>query len=228
MRRFLFIFSFLLLLFSCDNEAYEAGDGALSYMRADFVEAETDASARFVTILTDDGERFELVPPVSCKWAETPDSVYRALCYYNKVEQSDGVVDVRPITFSQVLTPPIRTVGEYEGRPATDPVTLVSAWRSANGKYLNFELSVKTGQSEAEDVKHKIGLVYEGTGFKPDGGRCIELLLTHERNGIPEYYSVTAYVSIPLNKLMGGISAGDDVVVSVNTYGGIDKKTFHF
>lgn len=34
----------VVLFMACSNESYDAGDGSLSYMVADFVEAETDAS----------------------------------------------------------------------------------------------------------------------------------------------------------------------------------------
>lgn len=228
MRRCLFVSLFLLLFVACGNDAYDTGDGALSYMRADFVEASTDASARFVGVCTDDGEHLDIVPPVSCKWAEKPDTVYRALFYYNKKSKDGEVAYANPVRISPVLVPLIYDFHKLEGEPAVDPVTLVSAWRSNNGKYINLDLSVKTGKTEADESGHKMGLVYEGTEYKPGGGRLVKLLFTHNRNGIPEYYSVTAYVSIPLNKIPVAVSSGDDVVVSVNTYDGFYKKTFHF
>ena len=48
MRRSLKYILLLLVfaLFACENEAYDTGDGPLSDMRADFVEAQTDADAR--------------------------------------------------------------------------------------------------------------------------------------------------------------------------------------
>lgn len=226
MRRLVFISLLTLLLFSCDNDTYDSGDGALSYMRADFVEAATDASARFVSISTDDGERLDLVQPVAYKWAQVPDTVYRALIYYNKVETSAGVACASPVAMSRVLTLQPETTSGQDAPPAADPLTLVSAWRSNNGKYLNLELSVKTGKTD-EDIKHEIGIVYEGEEPLQDGGRRLKLLLTHNRKAMPEYYSVTAYVSIPVDRLPVAVSAGDEVIVSLNTYGGLYKKTFH-
>ena len=127
MRRLLLVLSLAVLFAACENDAYDAGDGALSYMRADFVEAVTDASARFVSIVTDDDERFVVSPSFECKWAEKPDTVYRALLYYNKVEAPDGSVSAQPVSMSPVMTPEIRPYDDVEELPATDPVTLVSA-----------------------------------------------------------------------------------------------------
>ena len=39
MRRLLLVLSLAVLFAACENDAYDAGDGALSYMRADFVPA---------------------------------------------------------------------------------------------------------------------------------------------------------------------------------------------
>lgn len=228
MRRLLFVLSFAVLLAACENDAYDAGDGALSYMRADFVEASTDASARFVSIVTDDDEHLVVSPSFGCKWAETPDTVYRALIYYNKVEASDGTVCARPVAMSPVMTPKIRVSDNVEGLPAADPVTLVSAWRSRNGKYVNLELSVKTGNPDDENIRHVLGLLYEGVAANGSGGRRFNILLTHDRMGMPEYYSVTAFVSIPVSDVPGGLSGGDEIAVRVSTYGGMVTKTFSF
>lgn len=228
MKRLLLLFSLIVLLAACENDAYDAGDGALSYMRADFVEARTDASARFVSIVTDDDEHLVVLPSFACKWAERPDTVYRALFYYNKVEALDGSVCAQPVAASPVLTPKIRNSADVEEAPVADPVTLVSAWRSRNGKYINMELSIKTGNPDDENIKHVLGLLYEGADEKDTGGRRINLLLTHNRMGLPEYYSVTAFVSIPVNDIPGGLSGGDEIFVRVNTYGGMVTKTFSF
>lgn len=46
------------LLESCTTEPYDSGDGELSYMRADFVEANTDSEKNVVSVKTDDGLTF--------------------------------------------------------------------------------------------------------------------------------------------------------------------------
>lgn len=227
MKRFLLILSLVLLVVACENDTYDSGDGALSYMRADFVEASTDASARIASVIADDGEQFSLSPAFACKWAETPDSVYRALLYYNKVETSSGDIRVQPVAISSVMTPVIRSVSDIKEAPVTDPVNFVSAWRSRNGKYINMELSVKTGTSDVEDMKHIIGMVCDDAGANGTGGKRTDLIFTHNRMNIPEYYSVTIFVSIPVQAVPGNLSEGDEIAVKVNTYDGMVTKIFH-
>ena len=72
------------ILSACSNDPYDTGDGSLSHMRADFVEAQTDASANIISIETDDGEHMFLTNAINVSWAERPDTIYRALLYYNK------------------------------------------------------------------------------------------------------------------------------------------------
>ena len=82
-RKFLLFLS-VLGMAACTNDAFETGDSDFSYLRSDFVEAKTDASAKFVSAVTDDDEIVNLSVPLSASWATTPDSVYRAQLYYNK------------------------------------------------------------------------------------------------------------------------------------------------
>ena len=231
MKRFSFIFSVLLFVVACGNDTYDAGDGVLSYLRADFADVRTDASARLFSVVTDDDERFLLSPPVESGWAITPDSVYRALVYYDSNAVSgdaEELPSVRPIAISRVLVPRILSIGELETPPSTDPLTLVGAWKSKNGKYINIELSVKTGTPEAEDAGHILGIVFNGVTDNADGGKTANVMLTHKRKDMPEYYSVSVYVSVPVKDVPGGLVIGDSIAVTVNTYDGQKTKTFLF
>ena len=80
----IFLLTVAPLLTACETDSYRTGDGALSAMRAEFVEAHTDADARVMAVETDGGERLTLTSPVAVGWMEKPDTVYRALFYYNK------------------------------------------------------------------------------------------------------------------------------------------------
>ena len=93
------------LLMACSSDSYDTGDGSLSYMVADFVEAETDASAKVVSIVTDRDERLWLTRSVKLDWAEKPDTAYRSLIYYNKVKDGNGQYVAEPVGATQVLTP---------------------------------------------------------------------------------------------------------------------------
>lgn len=224
-----YILLFLLFVLSaCSNDPYDTGDGALSHMRADFVEAQTDNNANIVSIETDDGERMFLTGAINVAWAERPDTVYRALLYYNKVEADDGTNNAEPLGISQVLVPQITPIEEVKDGIKTDPVTFESSWTSSNGKYLNLGISIKTGSVDGNYDTQTIGLIYNGVETNADGSRNVSLSLYHDQNGVPEYYSVETYVSIAVSRLPIEPADGDIVTVDINTYDGTITRTFTF
>lgn len=70
------------LLASCTTEQYDSGDGKLSYLRSDFVEACTDAQSRMSSFTTDEQLSLQVEGTLKVSWMTTPDSTYRALVYY--------------------------------------------------------------------------------------------------------------------------------------------------
>lgn len=54
------------------------------------------------------------------------------------------------------------------------------------------------------------------------------LILYHDQGSVPEYYSAKLYMSIPVEYIPIELSAGDEVQVSMTTYGGEVVKTFSF
>lgn len=70
------------LLVSCTTEQYDSGDGKLSYLRSDFVEACTDAQSRMSSFTTDEQLSLQVEGTPKVSWMTTPDSTYRALVYY--------------------------------------------------------------------------------------------------------------------------------------------------
>ena len=70
------------LLASCTTEQYDSGDGKLSYLRSDFVEACTDAQSRMSSFTTDEQLSLQVEGTPMVSWMTTPDSTYRALVYY--------------------------------------------------------------------------------------------------------------------------------------------------
>ena len=147
-------------------DPYDTGEGSLSQMRADFVEAHTDANACMTSVETDGGERLTLTPPVALEWAAKPDTTYRALLYYNKTADANGTLTAEPIAMQQVLVPQIVTAEDIEGGMKTDPVEFISAWKSVNGKYLNLEFAVKTGTNDGTYNAQTIGVTCDGVDRK--------------------------------------------------------------
>lgn len=208
----------LLLLGACESENYETGDGKYSYLRADFVEAHAKEAKKFDTAVTDDGNELVFQEPLSCSWATTPDSIYRALIYYNVGKNDSKRVD--GISVSQVLV--LRLPQKQPETTPGDPLKVESAWLSANGKYLNLGLYVMLGKTEEEDRKQSLGIVRDTIVDLDNGTKLHQLRLLHSQNGVPENYSTKIYASIPLEYF----SQGDVVRLDVNTYDGPLNKTF--
>ncbi len=226
MKKFALLITLLIFIFSCSNDGYDTGDGPLSYMRADFVEAQTNSSAYINKIETDDGETLSLTKSPSAWWASKPDTVYRALLYYNKVLSSSGSYQAEPIAISQVPVPTIHDTSDLEEGIITDPVTFSSAWKSKNGKYINLDLYLKIGSTEDPNNQQIIGIVNDGTQQPEYGNKHVNLRLYHSQNGIPEYYSSETFLSIPISSIPDSLSEGDEVEISINTYDGEITKTF--
>lgn len=228
MIRFLMAVPLILLFMACSSESYDTGDGSLSYMVADFVEAETDEAARVVSIVTDRDERLWLTRIVSLDWAEKPDTAYRSLIYYNKVKDSNGQYVAEPLAATQVLTPSVTDADDIKGGMRTDPVVFESAWKSHNGKYINLDLSVKTGTVDGKYGQQVVGMACDSVSTRADGTRLVHLTLYHDQASVPDYYSAKLYMSIPVEYMPIELSAGDEVQVSMATYGGEVVKTFRF
>lgn len=209
----LFTLLFALLLSACTNEAYDSGDGRYSYLRADFTEAHTIAAKTFDRATTDDGEALRLDPYATADWAEKADTVYRALLYYNKVE---GAAAYEPVTIARVPVVFPIAADKIEGETKTDPVTLESLWVSANGRYINLALLLKTGKADDPEAVQSIGITKEES---TDGSLTLRVL--HDQGSVPQYYTSRIFLSIPVTDDLDGHS----IRLIVNTYKGIVEKT---
>ncbi len=210
--------SLLLSFVSCTNDEYESGDGEYSYMRADFVEAHSGDAGYLTSFVTDEGDSLLLSPKYECLWATTPDSVYRALMYYSREDSSS--LNVRGISISQVFM--LYLPKQPRDTVYVHPVGLESSWMSANGKYFNMGLNLRTGKGENEKARQTLGVVLDTTLLLPNGSHEHHLRLFHNQGEVPEYYTTKVYASIP----MAYFSPGDVVSLSVNTYDGLVTRSF--
>lgn len=199
----------VLVATACTNEAYDSGDGDYSYLLAEFVEMHT-ADAKRVDYATNDANRQIMFDkPLAVSWATTPDSLYRALLYYNN--RPDGA---EPIAASQVyvLRP---TDKDSLDNQSTDPVNVESIWTSENGRWLNLQLLVKTGQPDDKDAFQQIGMA-----SSLDADSLLHLTLLHDQGTIPQFYTARVYVSVPLNS-----TVQLPLRLTVNTYDGPVTRT---
>ena len=206
----------VLTAVGCTTDSYEKGEGRYSLMQADLCELTVDGQKRGHRFVTDDGDSYLLTVPVTTKWIETADTVYRALLYYNKVD--DGKAEA--LSASAVATLKPVEHWRFKELPA-DPMGLESAWLSASGKYLNLGLLIKTGRVDDEEAPHTVGLAQDTVYRRDDGRRTACYRLLHSQNGIPEHYTSRRYVSILLPQ-----PRPDTIRLSVQTYDGRLERTF--
>lgn len=211
-----------LLFFStsCSNTSYEEGDSRLSYLRTDFADATTDSQGRLSAATTDDGVSLTFTRPMQTSWSNAADSLCRVLLNYNMYANGADSNVVEPLAAKIVYTlqpakPSVQT------QAATDPVSLVSAWKSKNGNYVNLRLGLKTGKASSDDQRQSIGLALDST-VTSDGSTTYCLRFLHSQGGVPEYYTTDAYVSIPIKQM----TTGSKVRLSLNTYNGWVTREF--
>ncbi len=217
----LFTMQWMLLTVSCIQDAYEKGQGKYSLMRADFVEAHANDQKQIDSFTTDDGISYQTTKPFGAKWVTTPDSIYRCILYYNKVDDGGGISKAEPISAGQVACLIIKPRGALKGDMKTDAVRFESAWLSGTGRYLNLSLYVKTGVTDDEQAMQTISMVEDTVKTNPDATRTVCLRLYHDQGGVPEYYSTQVYASVPLSGLQA-----DSLRISIQSYQGEVVKTF--
>lgn len=205
---------------SCSNTSYEEGDSKLSYLRTDFADATTDSQGRLSAATTDDGVSLTFTRPMQTSWSNAADSLCRVLLNYNMYANGADSNVVEPLAAKIVYTlqpakPSVQT------QTATDPVSLVSAWKSKNGNYVNLRLGLKTGKASGDDQRQSIGLALDST-VTSDGSTTYCLRFLHSQGGVPEYYTTDAYVSIPIKQM----TTGSKVRLSLNTYNGWVTREF--
>lgn len=204
-----------LLFMACESDSYKTGDGRYSYLQAEMVEAYTTDKHVISHVVTDEGKQLQLQPSFNAQWAEKADTVYRAWLYY---DYSEGATSVKPRTVSPVSV--LRAI--QTTRPDTlhtDPLTLESAWRSTSGKYINLRLAVKTGTNDnGETALQTIGVKCDTTTV--NGHERFTFTLLHNQNGVPQYYTSTAFASIAIDDR----ARAGEITVRINTYQGIIER----
>ncbi len=215
MNRLLHFLVIAWLISSCTTDSYEKGDGKYSLMQGDFVDAKVNAQRQIVSFSTDDGEQFELSEPYTDKWIKTPDTLYRCMIYYNKVENKKAEL----VSIGEVPCPRILTLAELKKDLRTDPVKFESMWLSKSGKYLNLYLQLKTGVTDDTTAVQQLAFISDTLIVNPNQTTIRHITLHHDQNKVPEYYSTKAYVSLLTDSI-----AADSIRISINTYTGLVSK----
>ena len=213
LHHFSFLTLLLPLLVSCTTDAYDKGEGDYSLMRAEMADVTVDHNKQAISATTDEGELLQFSNPFTTSWFGTPDSVYRAVLYYNKVEEN--LADVISTGVVSVLRPHI--IKDMK----TDPVRFESAWLSTNRRYLNASIYILIGDYANELLVQTIGMNTDTLILHDNNKSTLHLTLYHDQGGMPEYYSQRAYLSVPLDSL-----DVDTVSLNIHTYDSLLTKKF--
>ena len=202
---------------SCTVEPYESGDTSLSYLMAEMVDMHV-VGREIKSIVTDSDERLAvsssyLLP----EKMEHRDTTYRMMLYYNK--EGNKPIELKSLKRAYV----VKSSDKHSSLTLKDdPVKFISAWKAQNGSYINLSLGLMVGNAENEDAVHKVGLVVNSVETMADGSKTYYFTLHHDQDSIPEYYTQTVYISVPLKEY----SAGDRICIKMNTYSGWIEKIF--
>ena len=212
----LLIVAFLLMV-SCTVDPYETGDTPLSYLKAEMVDMHV-VGREVRSIVTDADEQLTVSSSYQLPESiEHSDTTYRMMLYYNK--EGNKPIELKSIRQAHVVRPSDR---QSSLTLQDDPVKLISAWKAQNGNYLNLSLGLMVGNAENDAAIHKLGLVVNAVEKMSDGSRTFYLTFYHDQDSIPEYYTQTVYLSIPLKDY----ATGDKICIKMNTYSGWIEKSF--
>ena len=211
-KMFFYLLTFLPFYFfmSCTRDTYDKGEGKYSLLRGDFAEAFVNSSKQVTKIVTDDGDELSLTSPYSAKWIVKPDTTYRCMLYYNKVDDQAEV-----FSMGQVSCAAIKSLAELGKPMLTDPVKFESTWMSKTGRYLNLSIQLKTGVTDDTAAVQSLAIVSDTLITHSDNKRIRHLVLYHNQGNVPQYYSTQVYMSIPTERI-----DADSVQISINSYDG--------
>ena len=212
----IFHLSFSVALTSCETDSYDKGEGKYSQMQADFVVAGVGSDQRVDYVVTDEGDSLLAFPRFTTQSIEKADTTYRAILYYKLVNDDAGRAAVEAMGLSLVPTLTAHTPEEMDslvGDMKTDPVKFESIWLARNRRFVNVSIILMTGQPDTDDVHQTLALMCDSVQHHADGRATACCRLYHDQGGVPEYYSLQRYLSIPVSSL-----AADTLRLSIQTY----------
>lgn len=199
----------MLLASSCSKDS---SDGDISRYTVEMCTLTPQGVKAVASCVLDDDRVVRFDKTVSVSWVTKPDSLYRALLYYNKVDDNNAEV----FSLQRVLCLTPVSQNDTTHAVKADPLSLVSGWYARNGKFLNLCLGIKTGTIDGNQA-HRIAIV---TDSLSDHRRYYRLV--HDQGRIPAYYTVEAYVSVAVDDVL----TGDTVTLDVPTSKGMLRKDF--
>lgn len=198
-----------LLLFSCSEEHEPYPD-----LVTEFADIRTGADGMLLDMTTDNSTRYSITN-TNIK-PHRPDTTYRAVAgFVPETGTSDPQALIYTLTGAQVLA-------DSTANLRHDPTGIESMWQE--GRYINMQLTAKT-QGGIHHWGYAIDLVRQAG----EDGRTHahhHLSIHHNQGQDPTSYSQTYYCSIHVPSIPY-YNIGDTISVSVHTFNGVKKWTFH-
>lgn len=206
----------LAALSACETDSYEKGQGRYSLMQTDMGEVMVNSEKQAVSFTTDDGDSYTLTFPATAQWMQTADTTYRAIIYYNKVENEKAE------SMGLSLVPTMIPKEHWRHKEQIqDPVGLESVWLAKSKKYINLGLLLKSGFVDDTMGRHLISVAQDTILVNANQTSTVYYRFLHSQDNSPEYFSNRHYVSILLPQ-----ERPDTACVSIVTYTGTIERRF--
>lgn len=207
----------LSLLTACTVDSYDKGEGKYSLMQADLVDMYVNDQKTATSFVTDNGDSYQLDPPITSSLFQTADTTYHVALYFNVLSNATAEA------ISLGTVPALRAIEHWKvEKQPEDPIGLESAWLSKNKKYINLGIVLKTGQMDSVEEIHKIDLVQDTILVNDNQTRTAYYRFLHDQCGVPEFYTSRHYVSI----LLSDADQLDTIRLTVPTYDGKVERIF--
>lgn len=179
----------LCLFVSCGDDDYHYPS-----VKQDFLTAFSGSDGRLESVLTDEGETFQIVEDASGLRVNA-DTAIRIVANYETLVTDNDVIGGKLYALLQTVSPVPLAAAEFEGGVKTEPSEIQSIWLGYG--YLNIVLKVK------QQGKHLFHFVEDEVAVDRDNGRVtVQLTLYHDISSIVQDYSKRAYLSVPLKQYM--------------------------
>ena len=196
---------FLLLLCMLALEGCKEDKYVYPSVLTEFINIRTDHSGTLKELITDQGEILSVQQREGLSGL-TPDSVYRTVSVYERLESSEE--DDAYLYSSQLILAALPLPADQFETVRTDPLSIQSIWKS--GEYINLVLL-----PTVKEKPHAFHFIDQGI-TEANGKRTLNLTLYHDRNNDIEAFTRKVYLSIPLWGYKEVLEKGDQVVVQLS------------